>query len=193
MQKRFLNVGGNNKAIATQPFFEGWEHHLLDIDPKGKPDLLCDARELTTLPGATYDAVYCSHNLEHYYAHDVPRVLAGFHHVLKPDGFAHIRVPDLPAVFEALRQRNVDVDEPLYDSSAGPMSALDVIYGWRKQIAASGVDFYAHKTGFSRKSLITTLQRAGFAHVFVGQGFLEVSALAFKQPPIDEYKKLLGL
>jgi predicted SAM-dependent methyltransferase len=42
--------------------------------------------------------VYCSHNLEHYYHHEVPRVLAGSLHVLKPHGFAEIRVPDVEAV-----------------------------------------------------------------------------------------------
>lgn len=82
-QPKVLNVGGNSKAIALPPIFDGYEHLLLDIDPTGKPDLLCDARELTSTPAAQYDAVYCSHNLEHYFRHDVPRVLAGFIHVLK--------------------------------------------------------------------------------------------------------------
>lgn len=63
--KKVLNVGGNTKAIPLPPEYAGWEHVLLDIDPKGNPDVVCDARELTTLPSATYDAIYCSHNLEH--------------------------------------------------------------------------------------------------------------------------------
>jgi hypothetical protein len=29
------------------------------------PDIVCDARELTTLEEGLFDAVYCSHNLEH--------------------------------------------------------------------------------------------------------------------------------
>ena len=47
-QPKVLNVGGNSKAIALPPIFDGYEHLLLDIDPTGKPDLLCDARELTS-------------------------------------------------------------------------------------------------------------------------------------------------
>src|SRR5215510_1625876 len=85
MAKKVLNVGGNNKAIAIPKHFEGWTHDLLDIDPRGKPDIVCDARKLTSLAPQTYDAVYSSHNLEHYFAHDVPKVLRGFHHVLKPN------------------------------------------------------------------------------------------------------------
>ena len=97
MTRRVLNVGGNSRRIPIPAHFSGWEHHLLDIDPAGAPDIVCDARELQALPAASYDAVYCSHNLEHYFRHDLPRVLAGFLHVLKPDGFADIRVPDMLA------------------------------------------------------------------------------------------------
>ncbi|MDD1616033.1 MAG: type 11 methyltransferase [Methylococcaceae bacterium NSP1-2] len=85
--KKVLNVGGNSKLIPLPPEYEGWDHVLLDIDPKVYPDVLCDARELMGLAGAQYDSVYCSHNLEHYYHHDVKKVLAGFSHVLKADGF----------------------------------------------------------------------------------------------------------
>ena len=75
--------------------YDGFEQLLLDIDPRGEPGIVCDARELTTLDGARFDVVCCSHNLEHYYRHDVPRVLAGSLHLLKPGGIAHLRVPDM--------------------------------------------------------------------------------------------------
>ena len=63
--KKVLNVGGNNKAIALPPQYADFDHLLLDIDPKGAPDIVCDARQLTTLAASQFDAVYCSHNLEH--------------------------------------------------------------------------------------------------------------------------------
>ena len=78
MTRRVLNVGGNSRAIRLPAHFDGWEQHLLDIDPKVRPDILCDAREMLTLPGGNYDAIYCSHNLEHYFRHELPKVLAGF-------------------------------------------------------------------------------------------------------------------
>ena len=93
--KKVLNVGGNSKKISLPPRYEGWKSIVLDIDPQGKLDVVCDARQLSRLPRATYDAVYCYHNLEHYYRHDVPKVQAGFSHVVKVGGFVHIIVPDI--------------------------------------------------------------------------------------------------
>ncbi len=111
---------------------------MLDIDPKGSPDIVCDARRLTDLESAGFDAVYCSHNLEHYYRHDVPLVLAGFLHVLKPGGFAHIRVPDLLAVMRKTLENQLDLEDTLYQAKAGPIMVLDVLYGYasRSSVAA---------------------------------------------------------
>lgn len=191
--KRVLNVGGGSKAIPLPPQYAGFEQVLLDIDPTGGPDLCCDARELATLDAAQFDAVYCSHNLEHYHRHEVPKVLAGFRHVLKPGGFAQIRVPDIPAVMKLAVERGLDVEDTLYDSPAGPISVLDVVYGLGRQIEASGVDFYAHKTGFSQRSLDRELKRAGFGRTFTALGNLEVNTLAFVGEPGPEARTLFGL
>jgi SAM-dependent methyltransferase len=191
--KRVLNVGGGNKTIALPPVYRDWEHVLLDIDPRGTPDLVCDARELTKLPAGRFDAVYCSHNLEHYYRHDVPRVLAGFRHVLKEDGFAEIRVPDLDDLMQTVVRRGLDVDDFLYQSPAGPVTVRDVIYGLGSEIERSGNDFWAHKTGFTKKSLTTMLVRCGFPVVYNGTGNFEVAAFAFMKPPTEEMQRLLNL
>ena len=147
--KRVLNVGGNSKAIPLPPQYHEFEHVLLDIDPKGSPDIVCDARQLTSLAADQFEAVYCSHNLEHYYRHDVPMVLAGFLHVLKEGGFAHIRVPDIQELMQVTVQQNLDLEDILYQSPAGPIMVLDVLYGYSVEIERSGQDFYAHKTGFT--------------------------------------------
>ena len=120
--KRLLNVGGNSKAIPLPAQYAGFEHLLLDIDPKRSPDVLCDARELAALSAGQFDAIYCSHNLEHYYRHEVPRVLAGFLHVLKDGGIAHIRVPDIGAVMRASTERGLEPGDVLYESDAGPIA-----------------------------------------------------------------------
>jgi hypothetical protein len=36
---------------------DGWEHVLLDLDPKGNPDIVCDARELLRLVDSKYDTL----------------------------------------------------------------------------------------------------------------------------------------
>ena len=181
--RKVLNVGGNSKEIPLPPEYAGFDHWLLDIDPKGSPDIVCDARELATLEGGVFDAVYCSHNLEHYYRHDVPRVLAGFQHMLKDGGFAHIRVPDINEVMRLTIERGLDIDDVLYTSPSGPIMVLDVLYGYTVQIERSGQDFYAHKTGFTQKSLLSALERAGFSRIYSTLGNLEISAIAFKGKP----------
>jgi Methyltransferase domain len=193
MSKKVLNVGGNSKAIAIPKHFEGWTHDLLDIDPRGRPDILCDARKLTTLAPNLYDAVYCSHNLEHYFAHEVPKVLRGFHHVLKPDGFAEIRVPDIALLMRTVVEKNLDLLDVLYQSPAGPVRVRDVLYGFGPEIERTGQDFYAHKTGFSPKSLALALRESAFAHQVVLRGNLEIRCYAFKQTPEIEQLEALGL
>ena len=192
--KKVLNVGGGSKAIAIPAHYEGWEHVLLDIDASRNPDVVCDARSLSKLPGAAYDAIYCSHNLEHYWRHDLPTVLSGFVHVLRPEGFTEVRVPDLVAVFAEMQQRGIDVDDVLYVSAAGPITPNDVIYGYGREIAESGDDFYAHKNCFTVKSLTRTLITAGFKWVFTGSGSgYEIRALAFRQDPTPDQRALLRL
>ena len=80
------------------PHYQQWQQCNLDIDKRWNPDILYDARELTTQQAGSFHANFCSHNLEHYFAHDVAKVLAGFLHVLVPEGFAEIEVPDMRMV-----------------------------------------------------------------------------------------------
>lgn len=192
-RKRVLNVGGNTKAIPLPQHFVDFEHILLDIDPKGSPDIVCDARRLLDLKGDQFDAVYCSHNLEHYYRHDVPLVLEGFLHVLKDGGFAHIRVPDIAEVMRVTVERGLDIDDVLYQSTAGPIMVLDVLYGYSVEIEESGQDFFAHKTGFTQKSLLTALEKSGFSKVYSKLGSLEINAVAFKGEPDGATRALLNL
>ncbi len=192
--KRFLNVGGNRKDIPVPAYFDGWEHVLLDIDPTGSPDIVCDARELMTLEPAQFHAVYCSHNLEHYYHHEVPKVLQGFRHVLKPSGFAMISVPDLEDVMRTMLERGLDLDDELYKTGDNiPILARDVFYGWGVQMESSGQEYYSHKTGFSHTSLEAILKRNRFKYVYVQKSPFNIIALAFMQKPEAWARKLFGL
>lgn len=191
--KKVLNVGGNNKRIPLPPEYEGWERVLLDIDPKGKPDIICDARELKSLKAKEYDAVYCSHNLEHYYRHDVPKVLTGFSHLLVDGGFVDIRVPDLDALMKIVVEKDIDIDDFLYQSAAGPITVRDVIYGYGVEIERSGCEYYAHKTGFTPKSLRKILNHCKFPIVYITTGSLEIRAIGLKDKPTTYVKNLFKL
>jgi hypothetical protein len=119
-------------------------------------------------------------------------VVQGFCHVLKHDGFAEIRVPDLESVMRHVVQHNLDIDDQLYQSPMGPILVRDVIYGLHVEIERSGTDYYAHKTGFSPRSLTKFLVANGFPWVATGsQNRFELHAFAFKQQPTEERLRML--
>jgi len=190
-----LNVGGNNKKIAIPAHYGSWRHLLLDISPTDDADIVMDARKLANLPEHQFDAVYCSHNLEHYYAHEVKTVLTGFAHVLKPDGFAEIHVPNMRNVLKHYVDTGMEINDVLYVSPGGPITVHDVIYGWGKEIEESGEDFYAHKTGFTEISLKAALNQAGFAEVWIADSDNEfaIGALAFTHSASPAQRSMLGL
>lgn len=189
---RVLNVGGG--ASRNLPaIYKGWDQDLLDIDPGVRPDIVCDAKALRTLPAARYDAVHCSHNLEHFHRHDVPAVLGGFWHVLKQGGFAHISVPDIKALMVAMLQGNRDIDDTWYMAGSNAISFHDVLYGWGRMMAQGNL-YYAHKTGFTEKSLGKVLRAARFATVMTAaDGAGNLHAFAFKAKPTREKLRGLGL
>lgn len=177
--KRYLDVGGGTPTPRPESL-RGFQCVSLDIDPTLKPDVLCDAREMTTLPAGEYDVVLCSHNLEHFYFHDLPKVLAGILHVLKPDGFAMIAVPSVFAAMANAFSRGMDLEDVLYQSPVGPIKLVEVIYGARQFIDGSN-DFMLHKNAFSERSLKQALQDAGFLFVLAETGpIFQINAVAFK-------------
>lgn len=188
-----LNVGGGSKEIPIPPYYAGWRHDLLDIDPRAGPDIVADARDLLSFPPGQYDAVYCAHNLEHYHRHDAERVLRGFCHVLKPDGFAEVRVPDLAGVIRTVAARDLDIDDVLYESARGPILVRDVIYGYHVEIEQSGNEYYAHRTGFSAASLSKVAAACGFSVWATGVQSFDLIGYFFKQPPSADVIRWLGL
>lgn len=189
--KRVLNVGGG-PSRQLPSLYAGWTQVLLDIDPAVKPDVCCDAKQLRTMKGGQYDAVYCSHNLEHFYRHDVPIVLAGMRHVLKSDGFIHIAVPDVLALMKAVVDGRRDIMDAWYQCGAGPIRFHDVLYGWGQALEAGNL-YYAHKCGFSEKSLTSALRAAGFLSIYVAADGMNLEAYAFRSTPSLAQRRKMGL
>ena len=189
---RVLNVGGG-AGRDLPSIYKGWEQDLLDIDQNVKPDIVCDAKTMRKLPAGKYDAIYCSHNLEHFYKHEVPQVLGGFMHVLKKNGFAHIAVPDMGVLFDCIVKGNRDIDDVWYRVDAGPITFHDVIYGWSKAVGQGNL-YYSHKTGFTEKSMGKTLRASGFKAVMTAtDGMGNIHAFAFKSKPSKARLQRLGI
>lgn len=148
MAKSLLHIGCGGDSL---PHWMGeFEEIRLDIDEAHKPDIVADMVSLGSI--GTYDAIYCSHALEHLPPHDVTKALNEFYRVLNAEGVAILFVPDLEGV-------NAD-DTPLFDSPAGPICGLDLIYGFRPMLEAK--PYMAHRTGFTAKTLRAALECSGF-------------------------------
>jgi ubiquinone/menaquinone biosynthesis C-methylase UbiE len=165
----FLHLGSGPKRKAMAgPGFQGpdWQEVRLDNDPAFNPDFVANVTDMSVVASDSVDAIFSSHNLEHLFPHEVPRALAEFMRVLKPDGTAVIVCPDLLAACELVAQDKLT--EPAYTAKAGPVSPLDIIYGPRAALAAGHLGM-ARRCGFTPKVLAGSLKRAGFTTVGVIQ------------------------
>ncbi|MCG7394220.1 methyltransferase domain-containing protein [Microvirga sp. ACRRW] len=163
---RFLHVGsGRYRKPQTIRAFQSpeWEEVSLDIDKSVKPDIVDKLPDLAKVESNSFDAVYSSHSIEHLYPHEVPVALNAFHRVLKSTGVAIIRCPDLQTIGQALASGKID--EPLYASSMGPVSAVDMLYGFRPSMAKGNL-YMAHHTGFTAKTLGDACAASKFRSVY---------------------------
>jgi predicted SAM-dependent methyltransferase len=182
--RRLLHIGCGPKTQAnTHPAFHDpkqWAETRLDIDPNARPDIVASMTDMSMVESEQFDAIFSSHNLEHLYPHDVPTALAEFKRVLKPTGFALIIVPDLQRVGELVAADKLE--DPAYTSPSGPICPVDMLYGFRKSLAAGNL-FMAHKMGFTRKTLAQHLLRAGFAAVRAQRDGFDLFALGYRAKP----------
>lgn len=159
--KKLLHVGCGPLSIKDLIGFndDQWKETRLDISPDVSPDIIDNIVKMDSIASGNYDALYSSHNIEHLYAHEVILALKEFRRVLNEDGFAVIRCPDIQSVADEISRGKIT--SPLYESSAGPISALDILYGHCESLA-SGKTYMAHKTGFTYDLLHQLLSEAGF-------------------------------
>jgi SAM-dependent methyltransferase len=180
-KKIVLHVGCgsyNPESLPERLRTEEWQEVRLDIDPTVRPDLIGSITDMSAVPSQSVDAVYSSHNVEHVYYHQVLIALAEFHRVLKPGGFAMILVPDIQTAAEAVARGNLE-DPPLYISPAGPIAAIDMLYGFRKLIAP-GNYYMSHHTAFTAQSLADKMQQVGFRELEVRRENFNIVAIGYK-------------
>jgi len=168
--KLVLNAGsGPYDFDRLHPVFRNpdWKEIRYDIDNRVRPDLVGSIVDLAAIDDAAFDAIWCAHNLEHLHSHEVPKALAEFRRVLKPGGFALLCTPDLEAIAELVLDGRLE--DAAYQSPAGPITALDMLYGLSVSIAQGNL-FMCHHTGFTTDRLGRLLVDCGFAEVLVKRG-----------------------
>lgn len=161
-----LHVGCGTPGESDLPaqFGSDWQEVRLDVDPSVRPDIVASITDLSPVPDESVDAVFSHHNIEHVYPHEVVLVMDEFFRVLKPGGEVVLGTPDLQNVARAVASGRLE--DRLYASEAGDITALDVLYGFADDIAF-GREYMAHRTGFTRGTLTRKLGAAGFEDIEV--------------------------
>ena len=180
--KRFLHVGcGPSRKKNTTIAFasDAWEEVSLDLDEAAEPDILGSVLDLSMIESESFDAIFSSHNIEHVYAYQVPKMLQEFYRVLNMSGFFVVACPNLIPVARLIIEDKLT--EPAYVSPMGPITPQDIVYGHSDSLE-KGNEYMAHKTGFTPKSLNASLQGAGFQSIAMlsRESKLEIWALATK-------------
>ena len=85
------------KKIPIPEHYAGWEHLLLDIDPRGEPTS-CATRVSSTRSIPISSMRSAARTTSSTATSTKATAFSRFLHVLKPDGFAEIRVPDIQTV-----------------------------------------------------------------------------------------------
>jgi SAM-dependent methyltransferase len=166
IRKKVLHVGcGPLAAEKLHENFRGpdWQEVRLDINPAAYPDIVASITDMSVVASASFDALYSSHNLEHLAPHELPTALKEFCRVLRPAGYALIALPDLQQAAERIAAGREE--EPVFMTNKGPITPLDMLFGFRPFLAAN--PFMAHRFGYTAATLEKALRQAGFGHVAV--------------------------
>lgn len=120
--------------------------------------------DLAMIPDHSFDFIWNSNSLNHLHAHEVPGVLEHMHRIIRPGGQLFLTVPDLQRVAQHVAQGRLE--RMLYKSPAGPITALDILFGHTTSIAQGDLKMKVN-TGFVPVTIASKLTRAGFGDVEV--------------------------
>ena len=193
MPKLLHAICGNATKDRTTREFNSPEWTEVRMDPQQdvKPDVLSSLLDMSAFEDASFDAVFTAHTLERLYPHEVSKALANIARVLKDDGYLIVTCADLQAACAMVAEGKLL--EVAYESPAGPVAPLDILYGFRPALAA-GLERHACKCGFTSRALLGTLGQAGFVSKWAGRNpdSFTLVAIACKQNKSEEFMKELA-
>lgn len=191
--KKFLHVGcGLKNKNETTPEFAKWQELRYDIDSSVEPEIVGSMVDMSALKNESVDAIFSSHNIEHLYFHEIPNALNEFYRVIVKEGYVVITCPDLQSVCSLVAQDKSE--EIAYTSPAGPISPVDIIFGYRRAIQNGNI-YMAHKSGFTQKTLINYFEKSGFKRTISitrPAPFFDIWLIAFKQIISDDSMKRIA-
>lgn len=155
--KKFINIGASTVNLDFE-LFKNYKEIKLDICEETEPDIVASITDMQIIPKKSVDAVWASHVLEHIYWHEIPIALAEIKRILKEDGFGIFMMPNLEKIADNIKK---DINETLYETSVGPITALDMIYGCRV-FMKNGINGMCHKIGYTPKLLREILNFCDF-------------------------------
>jgi SAM-dependent methyltransferase len=184
-----LNAGCGPPGTASPPAcFDDWRELRVDVDPGVTPDVIADITDLSMIPAESVDAVWSAHCVEHLFPHQIGDALSEFHRILKPAGFACVVVPDLQSVANYVVADRLD--DTIYESPAGPVTAHDILYGYGPAVAQGHIRM-AHRCGFTPASLVRRFNESRFAELVVRRlpDRFELTAVALKTHSVNAAKR----
>jgi SAM-dependent methyltransferase len=153
------------KELTTKEFAsDRWDEVRVDIDQDlPNIDIYADMSNMNNIYESSCDAIFSCHSIEHLNAHDALQALKEFKRILRGDGFAIITCPDLQIAAQHIA--NGDGTKQLYVSPAGPITALDMVFGYNRFTKTN--PHMAHRWGYDSRLLASVLHQAGFQTVAV--------------------------
>lgn len=143
-----LHVGCGSGSLPD--WLKDCNETRLDINAECNPHIVASMLDMGEI--GEFDSLLCQHALEHLMPHEVGTALKEFIRVLVDGGSAMVFVPDLEGV--------TATDEVLFESESGPITGLDLLYGFRPALEEN--PYMAHHTGFTQETLKKAMTDAGF-------------------------------
>jgi len=126
----------SNPKDAKIKHFEDdvWTVKTYDAEPKIEADYTGHIFKMDAIEDNSIDALWCQQIMQRYYMPHVLEALKEFKRVMRDDALLYINVPDGQLAAAHLAHENFY--KPLYETPAGPITAVDIVYGYQKAILA---------------------------------------------------------
>ena len=159
---------------------------VVDMQRVALGDASCLA-PLEAMPDGFFQAIYLSNLLERLYPHQRSLLFAQLARLLAAGGELLVSTPD--AQMAASYAASGLMEEPLFRSPLGEVSASDIFYGLAQPIAQGQLQA-VHHSGLTARVLAAHLSHAGFSNIDITRRWLDLWCLCHRYEKGDERASL---